>query len=96
MALLRLFDIQEHLHIVTRRIVFLTAMTHAAIQAVLSKLKRLMQCYREVENLEAGWLDRVKLEHVTKGASHPAPALELQNVYVYAGTVYQVSITLPD
>ena len=69
-------------------VVFLTAMTHAAIDACLSKLSQLIDRYREIPDLSAAWLDRIKVEHVVKGNDHAPPVPGLN--YVYAGTVYQV------
>jgi len=65
-------------------------MTHAAIGACLSKLSQLMDCYRGITDLPAQWLDHVKVEHVIKGGEHPLPNSQMQTVYIYAGTVYQV------
>jgi hypothetical protein len=65
-------------------------MTHAAIQACLSKLTFLIGCYRRVEGLDTRWLDRVKVEHVVRGGVHSGPAAS-QDAFIYAGTVYQVN-----
>jgi hypothetical protein len=70
------------------KVVFLTAMTHAAIDACLTKLSQLIEHYRKIPDLSAAWLDRIKIEHVVKGKDHAPPAPGLN--YVYAGTVYQV------
>lgn len=73
-----------------KQIVFLTAMTHAAIRACLEKLSKLVKCYREIPGLDVGWLDKVKIEHVEKGGDHPLPPKDGTNSFIYAGTVYQV------
>jgi hypothetical protein len=78
----------------TRRIIFLTAMTHAAIQACLDKLTQLMQQYRQIPNVPSAWLDRVHTEHVVQGTQHRGPESNLQDAYIYAGTVYQVRNTV--
>jgi hypothetical protein len=90
LSLLRLLHVQHRLSVHTCRIIFLTAMTHAAIQACLSKLSHLMDCYRQIKDLPVKWLDHLKVEHVTKGGEHPAPNSQLQTIHIYAGTVYQV------
>lgn len=51
LSLLRLLDAQQHANPGDRRIVFITAMTHAAIQACLTKLSRLVDCYRSIPAL---------------------------------------------
>ena len=74
----------------SRFIVFLTAMTHAAIEACVSKLRTLIGYYRECGSLgmNVRWLDKVNLERVLSGASHTGPSKD--ETYIYAGTVYQV------
>lgn len=74
------------------QMVFLTAMTHAAIDACLTKIAQLMDRYREIPNLSTAWLDKIKIEHVSKGNDHSPPAPGFH--YVYAGTVYQVSFPI--
>jgi hypothetical protein len=63
-------------------------MTHAAIDACLTKLSQLMDHYRHIPGLSTTWLDKIKIEHVVKGNDHAAPIPGFH--YVYAGTVYQV------
>jgi hypothetical protein len=65
-------------------------MTHAAIQACTLKLEHLMDCYCKTESSRTGWLDHVKVEHVTRGNDHPAPIKAYQTMYVYTGSAYQV------
>ncbi|KDQ50871.1 hypothetical protein JAAARDRAFT_211450 [Jaapia argillacea MUCL 33604] len=91
-SLLRLLQIQLRLDICsdTRQVVFITAMTHAAIEACLKKLSYLMESYRRIEGFSAEWLDNVQVEHVLKGGEHPAPSARSSNVFIYAGTVYQL------
>jgi hypothetical protein len=90
LSLLRLIDVQKRLGKSKRQIVFLTAMTHAAIQACLNKLTYLIECYRGIRGLPVAWLDDVKVEHVLNGTQHPPPANNARHVYIYSGTVYQV------
>lgn len=63
-------------------------MTHAAIDACLTKLSQLIEHYRAIPNLSTTWLDKIKIEHVVKGNDHTGPAPGFD--FVYAGTVYQV------
>lgn len=63
-------------------------MTHAAIDACLTKFSELMARYRQIPNLPTSWLDNLKVEHVVKGADHLGPSRTYD--YVYAGTVFQV------
>lgn len=90
LSLLRLFDARSRLHAGHGKVVFLTAMTHAAIEACLAKLYQLVERYREIPDLSTSWLDKIKIEHVVKGNDHNPPVAEFD--YVYAGTVYQVWI----
>jgi len=69
-------------------------MTHAAIQACLDKLAYLIECYHRIEGLSVAWLDRIKVEHVIQGNNHPPPAINRQQAYIYAGTVYQVRLIM--
>jgi hypothetical protein len=64
-------------------------MTHAAIDACLTKLSQLIEHYRKIPDLSTTWLDKIKIEHVVKGNNHAPPVSGFH--YVYAGTVYQVS-----
>lgn len=74
-------------------LIFLTAVTHAAIQACIKKLNTLMEAYRLFPGMKLDWLDNVKLERVQSGALHPAPE-DKNATYIYAGTVYQVSLPI--
>lgn len=73
-----------------QRIIFLTAMTHAAIDAMRAKLLFLMECYRTIASLPTEWLNDVKVEHILKGSDHAGPS-HTHLVHIYAGTLYQVS-----
>lgn len=63
-------------------------MTHAAIEACLTKLSHLISRYREIPDLPIAWLDHLNIEHVLRGNDHEAP--RTNGYYIYAGTVYQV------
>ncbi|KAG7091140.1 hypothetical protein E1B28_010194 [Marasmius oreades] len=89
LSLLRLLNVQHNLGERRRNIVFITAMTHAAIEAILNKLSYLTKCYRSIDSLPTEWLDGIKVEHVLKGNDHPWKA-ESSGSVVYAGTVYQL------
>jgi hypothetical protein len=65
-------------------------MTHAAIEACLTKLSQLIERYRDIPDLSTIWLDKIRIEHVVKGNEHAPPVVEFD--YIYAGTVYQVCI----
>ncbi|KAJ7647709.1 hypothetical protein FB45DRAFT_987359 [Roridomyces roridus] len=91
LALLRLLEVQHRLGEKKRKIIFITAMTHAAIEAVLNKLSHLKTCYRSIESLPVDWLDHTQIEHVLKGNDHPAPSKSDPSAsLIYAGTVYQL------
>lgn len=90
LSLLRLFQIRSACNDERQYVVFLTAMTHAAIEACSTKIRALMERYRECGRLglDVRWLNKVNLERVFSGATHPAPSKD--QAYIYAGTVYQV------
>ncbi|KAK7057619.1 AAA-12 domain-containing protein [Favolaschia claudopus] len=91
LGLWRLLEAQHRLGESTRKIIFITAMTHAAIEAVLSKLFNLRNCYTSIDSLPTDWLNKVKIEHVLKGHDHPGPSKSDPSMsLVYAGTVYQL------
>ncbi|KAJ6589935.1 hypothetical protein DFH09DRAFT_219264 [Mycena vulgaris] len=91
LALLRLLEVQHRLGDTKRKIIFITAMTHAAIEAVLHKLSYLKDCYNSIDSLPTEWLANVRIEHVLKGNDHPAPAKSDPSAsLLYAGTVYQL------
>ncbi|KAF7351035.1 AAA-12 domain-containing protein [Mycena sanguinolenta] len=93
LGLLRLLEVQYRLGDTKRKVIFVTAMTHAAIDAVLSKLSHLRDCYTAIDSLPTKWLDNVKVERVFKGSNHPAPSNSDPSVnLLYAGTVYQASV----
>jgi AAA domain len=73
------------------KIIFITAITHAAIEACRSKLSRLMDSYRSIDSLPTQWLRDVKIEVVTKGTGHSPPQREGSSIQIYVGTIYQVS-----
>ncbi|KAF8070719.1 hypothetical protein FPV67DRAFT_1624405 [Lyophyllum atratum] len=90
LSLLRLLDVQYRHAERGRKIIFITAMTHAAIDACRKKLIHLMGCYRAIDSLPTEWLNRVSVEQVLKGNEHPAPSSSDSSAYVYAGTTYQL------
>lgn len=71
--------------------ILLTAVTHAAIQACISKLRELMGLYRQFPGMKLDWLDNIRLELVQSGALHPLPE-DNNATHIYAGTVYQVRV----
>lgn len=93
LSLLRILDVRWRLDESRRTTIFLTAMTHAAIKACLSKLDKLVQCYRQIEGLPCQWLDTLNIEYVLRAGDHPGPNTRHPASYVYAGTVFQVRQT---
>ncbi|KAG6920219.1 hypothetical protein DXG01_004988 [Tephrocybe rancida] len=90
LSLLRLIDAQCRLGNTDRKIIFVTAMTHAAIDAVRKGLLYLIDCYRAIDSLPTAWLDRVRVEQVLAGRTHPGPQQSSSLVHIYAGTTYQL------
>lgn len=93
LSLLRLAELQHRLKLEVSsrpKIVFITAMTHAAIDACRNKLLRLITNYRSIDSLTTEWLDDLQVEQVIKGNEHPAPAKIGVGMHIYTGTIYQV------
>lgn len=65
-------------------------MTHAAIDACMSKLAQLRDVYRGIDGMQRSlkWLDDISFEHVLMGTNHPPP--NACTTHIYAGTVFQV------
>ncbi|KAJ7686577.1 hypothetical protein B0H17DRAFT_1204242 [Mycena rosella] len=92
LALLRLLEVQHRLGDTKRKIIFITAMTHAAIEAVLHKLSYLKDCYSSIDSLPLEWLANVQIEHVLKGNDHALPSKASSSAsLLYAGTLYNFS-----
>ena len=70
------------------RIIFLTAMTHAAITAFLSKIIMLIDHYRNIPDLPLQWLDDIELHHIKQGTTYPVPRDD--RIHIFAGTVFQL------
>lgn len=68
--------------------VFITAMSHDAIDACKGKLESLVACYRAIEHVELDWLENVSIEKVVRGSQHVPPSTT--GTHIYAGTLYQV------
>jgi len=90
LSLLRLLEVEYRHCGPAPKIIFITAVTHAAIEACRSKLLRLMDAYRSIDSLPQQWLDDVRVEVVSRGNDHPAPQRKGSLVQIYAGTIYQV------
>ncbi|KAJ7490410.1 hypothetical protein B0H11DRAFT_2156635 [Mycena galericulata] len=91
LGLLRLLEVQHRLGDIQCKIIFITAMTHAAIEAVMNKLFYLKDCYTSINSLPTGWLEDVTFERVLRGSEHKGPSRShSQSICLYAGTVYQV------
>ncbi|KAF8963694.1 hypothetical protein BDZ97DRAFT_1819948, partial [Flammula alnicola] len=91
LSLLRLLEVERRHCGPIPKIIFITAITHAAIEACQSKLLRLMDAYRSIDSLPHKWLDEVEVEVVSRGNDHPAPPKSGSGLRIYAGTIYQLS-----
>ncbi|KAF7315521.1 AAA-12 domain-containing protein [Mycena indigotica] len=89
LALLRLLQSYHRLGDRRQRIVFITAMTHAAINAIDKKLKHLMACYKSIDAYPVEWLNHVQLERVSRGYDHAPPPANSTSMF-YLGTIYQL------
>ncbi|PPQ77251.1 hypothetical protein CVT26_005990, partial [Gymnopilus dilepis] len=90
LSLLRLIAVERRHDGPQPKIVFITAITHAAIEACRGKLVQLMETYRSIQSLPKNWLDDIQVQVVSKGNDHPPPPRSRSGVYVYAGTIYQL------
>lgn len=91
LSLLRLIEAERRQPGVQSKIIFITAVTHAAIQACWTKLVSLIDSYLSFQHLSNNWLKDVRVELVTTGNDHPGPILDGHTVYIYMGTIFQVS-----
>ncbi|PVG00252.1 P-loop containing nucleoside triphosphate hydrolase protein [Serendipita vermifera] len=69
-------------------IILMTAMTHAAIDAIISKVKTLIGHYKKLENRDNSWLNHISLERVHQGGTHCGPVSK--KVFIYTGTTFQL------
>ncbi|KAF8911535.1 hypothetical protein CPB84DRAFT_1722843 [Gymnopilus junonius] len=90
LSLLRLIAVERRHHGPQPKIIFITAITHAAIEACRGKLVRLMDAYRSIASLPKSWLDDVHIRIVSKGNDYPPPPRTGSAVHIYAGTIYQL------
>jgi hypothetical protein len=105
LSLLRMVEVQARTHTLApgqQYIIFVTAMTHAAIHGCLSKLRKIVKSYHCVPDLSLEWLDELHLQHVLTGSTHPKPPIPnvsskshaegspKARAWIYAGTVYQL------
>jgi hypothetical protein len=84
-----MIEVESRLNLTNEKIVFVTAMTHAAIEAILEKLNSLIDHYRNIPHLPIEWLDSISIQHVKAGLGHPLPSHH-HRVHLYAGTVFQL------
>lgn len=90
LSILRLLEVERRHCGEVRKIIFITAFTHSAIEACRSKLVKLMEAYRSIESLPLKWLDDVQIDVVSRGSDHPAPPKSGSGIRIYAGTLFQV------
>ncbi|CAK5281681.1 unnamed protein product [Mycena citricolor] len=88
LALLRLLQVQYECGEREGQVIFVTAMTHAAINAVLAKLYHLKTCYKSIDALDIKWLGLIQIEHVLNGHDHSFS--KKTGMRIFAGTVWQV------
>lgn len=92
---MRLIEVERRQSGLQSKIIFITAVTHAAIEACRSKLVRLLHTYQSIQHLSKNWLDDVSVEVVTTGNDHPGPIRGGSTVHIYMGTIYQVGCGFP-
>ncbi|CCA67835.1 hypothetical protein PIIN_01659 [Serendipita indica DSM 11827] len=71
-------------------VILVTAMTHAAIEAIVGKIESLIGKYLAIKDRDSLWLNSVDLQRVRQGKTHPHPVLDNNKVYIFAGTTYQL------
>ena len=69
-------------------IILVTAMTHAAIEAIVGKINSLIDHYWALKERDSSWLETISLQRVFSGATHSAP--KGNKVHIFAGTTYQL------
>ena len=71
-------------------VILVTAMTHAAIEAILGKIQSLIEKYLELKERDSSWLDSIDLQRVRSGLTHKSPTFDGDKVYIFAGTTFQL------
>lgn len=90
LSLLRLIEVERRLYGAQPKVIFVTAITHAAIEACRSKLVWLMDTYRSIASLPIEWLTDTIIEVVSSGINHSPPRKTGHTIHIYMGTIYQV------
>ena len=72
-------------------VIFVTAMTHAAIKTCRTMILRLIRAYQSVLPSVKPYLDNVDVQLVSRGNDHPPPRCAWPFIEIYIGTLYQVS-----
>ena len=91
LSLLLLIDVERRRWGPQRKTIFISAVTHAAIEACRNKLVQLLDTYRAIPNLPNKWIDDVSVEVVGIGNDHPRPRESGNAIHVYMGTIYLVT-----
>ncbi|EJD55311.1 P-loop containing nucleoside triphosphate hydrolase protein [Auricularia subglabra TFB-10046 SS5] len=92
LSLLRMVECRYAAHGPRARTFFVTAVTHAAIEAFRKKVDYLVQSYMKLADAEyeLRWLKSMRFEHVKQGGSHVRLPVTHGSVHVYCGTAYQL------
>ncbi|PPQ75118.1 hypothetical protein CVT26_008296 [Gymnopilus dilepis] len=90
LSLLRIIAVERQFHGPRRQVMFITANTHAAVEACYRRLRNLMGIYVAVSPMQKSWLDGVNTQNVCRGTSHPPPPEGGSGIDIYAGTMYQL------
>ena len=67
-------------------VIFVSAFTNAALDALEAKLYRVKDSYESVPNLDLAWMKTVAIERVTDGSNHKYTATG-RRVLVLIGTM---------
>ncbi|KAL0060392.1 hypothetical protein AAF712_012843 [Marasmius tenuissimus] len=88
LSLLRLLNVQYLLGNEFVNTVFITAVTHAAIDALLNKLRYLIECCRSIRGFNSDWVDALQIEHVISGRRSSLTGH--RGIKIFVGTIYQL------
>lgn len=92
LSLLRMVECGYAAHGPRARTFFVTAVTHAAIEAFRKKVDHLVRSYMKLADAdyELRWLKSMRFEHVKQGGNHVRLPVTHGSVHVYCGTAYQL------
>ncbi|GAA94384.1 uncharacterized protein L969DRAFT_199954 [Mixia osmundae IAM 14324] len=91
LSLLRLCDIVRSTNSKSCSTIFMTAMTHAAIDQFQARVEDLKALMKDMPGLDTDFIDNLVLERVRSGTTHPKPQSPAGSTACYLATVWQLA-----